>query len=39
VFEKGGHGFGMVQLGLTTDGWFGEFVLWLSSRGFIARAT
>lgn len=35
VFDRGGHGFGMQQRGLTTDAWFEEFCIWLGSHGFL----
>ena len=32
LFEGGGHGYGMVPNGKTSDHWFDEFVWWLESR-------
>jgi len=34
IYNKGGHGFGMRSLGLTTDLWFEQFVAWMSSIGY-----
>jgi acetyl esterase/lipase len=34
VYNKGGHGFGMRNLGLTTDLWFEQFVAWMSAIGY-----
>lgn len=35
VYNKGGHGFGMAKLGLTTDLWLDEFSAWLASLGLL----
>jgi acetyl esterase/lipase len=35
VFNAGGHGFGMQQLGLTCDMWIDEFAGWLASLGYL----
>jgi len=35
VFNAGGHGFGMEQLGLTCDLWFEEFAGWMASLGYL----
>jgi acetyl esterase/lipase len=35
VYEKGGHGFGMVRKGLPVDGWIERYEDWLGQRGLI----
>jgi acetyl esterase/lipase len=35
VFESGGHGFGVVLRGLTTDMWIDEFNGWLAAKGLL----
>ena len=34
IFNKGGHGFGMVRLGLPVDRWIDLFGDWLTDQGF-----
>lgn len=38
VYAKGGHGFGMVQQGTTSDLWFGQFADWMASLGYLTPA-
>jgi acetyl esterase/lipase len=35
IFESGGHGFGLVPKGTTSDHWMDEFVWWMSARGLL----
>lgn len=35
IFERGGHGYGAVARGASSDHWFDQFVWWMGSRGFI----
>lgn len=34
-YEHGGHGFGSYKRGVTADGWFDQFVDWMSARGLL----
>lgn len=34
-YERGGHGFGSYRRGVTADGWFDQFVNWMSARGLL----
>ena len=34
LFNRGGHGFGMVPLGLPVDRWLDLFAAWLADQGF-----
>lgn len=36
LYEKGGHGFGMVSKGSSSDHWFDEFVWWMQARGLLS---
>ena len=38
LFEHGSHGFGMHQLGTTSDLWFEEFVTWMKDRKLLNPA-
>jgi acetyl esterase/lipase len=35
LYERGGHGFGMRQQGLTSDLWAEQFHAWMSARGLL----
>ena len=35
LYEKGGHGFGMIPEGSSSDHWFDEFVWWMQARGLL----
>jgi len=35
LYEKGGHGFGMVPKGTSSDHWFDEFVWWMQASGLL----
>jgi len=35
VYEKGGHGFGIVKRYMPTDGWIDSFIDWLGEDGFL----
>jgi acetyl esterase/lipase len=35
VYEGGGHGFGMQQLGTTSDAWFDDLTRWLALRAAV----
>jgi acetyl esterase/lipase len=35
LYEKGGHGFGMVSKGSSSDHWFDEFLWWMQARGLM----
>ncbi|WP_218843836.1 MULTISPECIES: alpha/beta hydrolase [unclassified Sphingomonas] len=37
VYERGGHGFGLMRKGATSDYWLHELIWWMQSRGLIAR--
>ncbi len=37
IFNRGGHGFGMVRRGLPVDRWIDLLGDWLADRGFVAR--
>jgi acetyl esterase/lipase len=37
VYEKGGHGFGMMHKGLPVDGWTAAYEAWLRSHGWLTR--
>jgi acetyl esterase/lipase len=37
VFDKGGHGFGMLKQGLPSDGWIDLFGEWIRGLGFLER--
>jgi acetyl esterase/lipase len=39
LYEKGGHGFGMVAKGSSSDHWFDEFVWWMQARGLMGGKT
>lgn len=39
VYERGGHGFGMVEHNLPVDGWKGAFEAWMKAHGWISAAT
>ena len=34
-YQDGGHGFGSYKRGVTADGWFDQFVDWMSARGLL----
>ena len=34
-YERGGHGFGGYQRGVTADAWFEQFVAWMKMRGLL----
>jgi acetyl esterase/lipase len=34
VYGRGGHGFGLRQMGTTSDGWIEQFGAWLQMEGF-----
>jgi acetyl esterase/lipase len=36
LYNKGGHGFGMQQLGQTTDLWIEQFASWMGSLGYLS---
>lgn len=38
VFERGGHGFGLVAQGASSDHWFDQFVWWLQARRLLTAA-
>lgn len=38
VYASGGHGFGMMPKGTTSDHWIEEFYWWLEAKGFTKRA-
>jgi acetyl esterase/lipase len=38
VYERGGHGFGMMKRGLPVDGWRDAFEAWLKSHGWLSPA-
>src|SRR5690606_18866741 len=38
VYGQGGHGFGMLEQGLPSDGWIEAFHAWLLGRGILAEA-
>ncbi len=35
LFERGGHGFGMMTQGATSDHWIQEFLWWMQARGYL----
>jgi hypothetical protein len=35
LYAKGGHGFGMRQQGLPSDGWIERFREWMAQQGFV----
>ena len=35
LYERGGHGFGLVPQGSSSDHWFDEFVWWMEGRGLL----
>lgn len=35
VYEKGGHGFGAYQRGVTADLWFSQFLAWMKARDLL----
>ena len=35
VYERGGHGFGMMRNGFTSDHWIDEFYGWMDMRGML----
>ena len=35
IFERGGHGFGMLPNGATSDHWIDEFLWWVEARGLL----
>ncbi|MEH6744240.1 alpha/beta hydrolase [Hyphomonas sp.] len=38
VYESGGHGFGSYKRGVTADGWFDQFMRWMTARGLLETA-
>jgi acetyl esterase/lipase len=38
LYERGGHGFGLVPKGSSSDHWFEEFVWWMEGRGLLKKA-
>jgi len=38
IYSKGGHGFGMNQLGLPSDHWIERFAEWLKAHGFLPES-
>jgi acetyl esterase/lipase len=36
LYERGGHGFGMLTKGSTSDLWFEQFVAWMRARGVMS---
>ena len=34
LYQNGGHGFGLGNPGMTSTGWFPQFIRWLASNGF-----
>jgi len=38
LYERGGHGFGLVPKGSSSDHWFEEFVWWMEDRGLLKKA-
>lgn len=38
IYASGGHGFGMLSKGTTSDHWIEEFYWWLQAKGFAKRA-
>ncbi|HEV7384677.1 MAG TPA: alpha/beta hydrolase [Phenylobacterium sp.] len=39
LYERGGHGFGLVPKGSSSDHWFDEFLWWMDGRGLLKGAT
>ena len=37
-YQSGGHGFGSYKRGVPADGWFDQFVSWMSAQGLMAGA-
>ena len=37
-YQSGGHGFGSYKRGVPADGWFDQFVSWMSAQGLMAAA-
>jgi acetyl esterase/lipase len=37
-YEKGGHGFGSYQRGVSADDWFDQFVTWMDAGGWLEPA-
>ncbi|MEM9179540.1 MAG: alpha/beta hydrolase [Pseudomonadota bacterium] len=37
-YQSGGHGFGSYKRGVPADGWFDQFVSWMSAQGLMAPA-
>jgi acetyl esterase/lipase len=37
LYERGGHGFGLVPKGSSSDHWFEEFVWWMEGRGLLKK--
>ena len=38
LYERGGHGFGLVPKGSSSDHWLDEFLWWMEGRGLLKRA-
>ncbi|MEM7639001.1 MAG: alpha/beta hydrolase [Pseudomonadota bacterium] len=37
-YQSGGHGFGSYKRGVPADGWFDQFVSWMSAQGLMAAS-
>jgi hypothetical protein len=38
LYERGGHGFGLVPKGSSSDHWLDEFLWWMEGRGLVKSA-
>ena len=38
-YQSGGHGFGSYKRGVPSDGWFDQFVLWMTAQDLLAPPT